>query len=254
MLKVELGNTGLQVSVLALGTGTNGWNHRSDQTRRGTDWLVRHLRDGYDMGVNFWDLADQYGSHRCAREALKHIERENLVINTKTTAQDYQTCSKAVERFLKELDTDYLDIVLLHGKDSSDWNTRCRGAMDALNDAKERGLVRAVGISSHRLDGIQTAAAEPWLDVMLVTLNYASVRMSTAQEEVVPVLRKACACGKGIYAMKVLGCGRLTSDPEKAIKYILSLGCVHAMTIGHTENTQLSRNVEIIERLKRVQQ
>jgi aryl-alcohol dehydrogenase-like predicted oxidoreductase len=249
MLKVELGDTGLQVSVLALGTGTNGWNHRSDQTRRGTDWLIRHLRDGYEMGVNFWDLADQYGSHRCAMKALKHVEREALVINTKTTARDYRSCSKAVERFLKELDTDYLDIVLLHGKDSSDWNTGCRGAMDALSEAKERGLVRAVGISSHRLDGIRTAAAEPWLDVMLVTLNYASVRMSTAQQEVVPVLQEAHARGKGIYAMKVLGCGRLTSDPEQAIKYILDLDCVHAMTIGHTDNTQLSQNVEIIERL-----
>jgi aryl-alcohol dehydrogenase-like predicted oxidoreductase len=249
MQKVQLGSTGLQVSVLALGTGTNGWNHRSDQTRRGADWLVRHLRDGYEVGVNFWDLADQYGSHRCAMEALKHIDRENLVINTKTTARDYQACSKDVERFLKELDTDYLDIVLLHGKDSSDWNTGYRGAMDALHDAKARGLVRAVGISSHRLDGIQTAAAEPWLDVMLVTLNHASMRMSAPQEEVVPVLQEAHARGKGIYAMKVLGCGRLTSDPEKAIKYILGLGCVHAMTIGHTQNTQLSQNVEIIERL-----
>ena len=249
MLKVEFGNTGLHVSVLALGTGTHGWNHESEQTRRGIDWLIRHLRNGYDIGVNFWDLADQYGSHQCAREALRHIERESVVINTKTTARDYQTCSEAVERFLRELDTDYLDIVLLHGKDSSDWNTEYRGAMDALNDAKERDLVRAVGVSSHRLDGIKIAAAEPWLDVMLVTLNYASVRMSAPQEEVVPVLREAHARGKGIYAMKVLGCGPLTSDPEKAIRYILELDCVHAMTIGHTEDTQLSQNVGIIERL-----
>ena len=249
MLKVRLGNTGLHVSVLALGTGTNGWGNGSDQTRRGTDWLVRHLRDGYEMGVNFWDLADSYGSHQYAMEALKHIERENLVISTKTHARDYQTCSEAVERFLRELDTDYLDIVLLHGKDSSDWNAEYRGAMDALNDAKERNLVRAVGISSHRLDGIKTAVAEPWLDVMIVALNYASIRMRAPQEEVVPVLREAHARGKGICAMKVLGCGPLTSDPEKAIKYILNLDCVHAMTIGHTENTQLSQNVEIIERL-----
>jgi predicted aldo/keto reductase-like oxidoreductase len=180
---------------------------------------------------------------------LKHIERENIVINTKTTARDYQTCSEAVERFLEELNTDYLDIVLLHGKDSSDWNTEYRGAMDALNDAKERKLVRAVGISSHKLDGAKTAAVEPWLDVMLVTLNYASVRMSAPQEEVVPFLREAHSRGKGVYAMKVLGRGPLTSDPEKAIRYILDLDCVHAMTIGHIENTQLSQNVEIIERL-----
>lgn len=249
MLKVRLGNTGLNVSVLALGTGTHGWNHESDQTRRGTDWLIRHLMNGYDMGVNFWDLADQYGSHQCAREALKHIERENVVINTKTTARDYQTCSEAIERFLKELNTNYLDMVLLHGKDSSDWNKGYRGAMDALDDAKERELVRAVGVSSHRLDGIKTAASEPWLDVMLVTLNCASIHMSAPQEEVVPVLREAHARGKGIYAMKVLGRGPLTSDPEKAIRYILDLDCVHAMTIGHTEDTQLVQNVEIIERL-----
>jgi aryl-alcohol dehydrogenase-like predicted oxidoreductase len=249
MHQAELGNTGLHVSLLALGTGTNGWNHRSDQTRRGTGWLTQHLREGYERGVTFWDLADQYGSHRCAREALKHVERERLVIATKTTARDYTTCSSAIERFLEELGTSYLDIVLLHGQDASDWNVHCRGAMDALDEAKERGLVRAVGISSHRLDGIQTAAAEPWLDVMLVTLNYAGARMGTPQDEVVPVLREAHARGKGIYAMKVLGCGRLASDPEKAIRYILDLGCVDAMTIGHTEDTQLSQNVEIIDRL-----
>jgi aryl-alcohol dehydrogenase-like predicted oxidoreductase len=249
MLKVKLGNTGLLVSVLAIGTGTHGWNHVSDQTRRGTDWLIRHFRNGYDMGVNFWDLADQYGSHHCAREALKHIERENVVINTKTTARDYQTCSEAIERFLKELNTDYLDIVLLHGKDSSVWNTEYKGAMDALNDAKEKGLVKAVGISSHKLDGMKTASSEPWVDIMLVTLNYSSVRMGTSQDEVVPVLQKAHACGKGIYAMKVLGCGALTSDPEKAIRYIMELDCIHAMTIGHTEDTQLIQNVEIIGKL-----
>jgi aryl-alcohol dehydrogenase-like predicted oxidoreductase len=249
MKKVELGNTGLQVSVLALGTGTHGWSHRSDQTRRGKDWLIRHLVSGYERGVGFWDLADQYGSHRHAREALQQVAREKVVINTKTTARNYRACRKDIERFLVELDTDYLDIVLLHGRDTSDWNHKYKGAMDALDEAKEKGLVRAVGISSHRLEGIRTAAEEPWVDVMLVTLNYAGARMGTGPEAVIPVLREAHARGKGIYAMKVLGCGRLTSDPERAIQYILGLDCVHAMTIGHTENAQLDRNIEIIERM-----
>lgn len=249
MLKVKLGNTGLQVSVLAIGTGTHGWHHESDQTRRGYNWLVEHLRDGYEMGVNFWDLADQYGSHKCAREALKNIKRENIIINTKTTARDYQTCSEAVERFLKELNTDYLDIVLLHGKGSSDWNSEYKGAMDALRDAKERKLVRAVGISSHGLGGLKTAASEPWVDVILVRFNYESIRMDAPKEEVIPVLREAHDRGKGLYAMKVLGCGPLASHPEKAIKYVLGTDYIHAMTIGHTENTQLSQNVEIIEKL-----
>jgi aryl-alcohol dehydrogenase-like predicted oxidoreductase len=75
MLKVELGKTKLCVSKLALGTGTNGWRHSSDQTRKGPDWLVEHLRMGYELGVNFWDLADQYGSHAYARRALRSSHR-----------------------------------------------------------------------------------------------------------------------------------------------------------------------------------
>ncbi|OGO04789.1 MAG: hypothetical protein A2Y73_01985 [Chloroflexi bacterium RBG_13_56_8] len=250
MLKVELGNTGLCASLLALGTGTNGWSHSSDQTRRENGWLVGHLRNGYEMGVNFWDLADEYGSHQDAAKALKHINREDLVISTKTTAHDYQKCSEDIERFLRELGTDYLDIVLLHGSDAPDWNVERRGAIDALQEAKDKKLVKAIGISAHRLEGITVAAEKPWLDVLLATLNYAGARMRAPKEEVVPVLQEAHARGKGICVMKVLGCGALTSDPERAIQYILDLDCVHAMTIGHTDDSQLRENIEIIERLR----
>ncbi len=249
MLKIELGNTGLHASVLALGTGTHGWNHESDQTRRGTDWLIKHFRNGYDLGVNFWDLADMYGSHQCAGEAAKFVGRENVIISTKTTAKDHQTCSEAVERFLKELDTDYIDIVLLHGKSSSDWNTEYSGAMDALSDAMEKKIVRAVGISSHGIDGVRTAASEPWVNVILARLNYAGVQMDTPKEEIIPVLQEAHANGKNVFAMKPLGCGDLVSDPEKAIKYILGLDFISAMSIGHTEDAQLTQNVAIIGKL-----
>lgn len=249
MLKVELGKTGLVVSKLALGTGTDGWSYSSEQTRRGPNWLVEHFRAGYELGVNFWDLADQYGSHAHARKALKSLNRKDIVINTKTTAQDEKTCRDAVGRFLKELDTEYLDIVLLHGKSSHDWNVGCRGAMDGLSEAKEKGLVKAVGISSHSLDALKIAAAEPWVDVILVRSNYADTRMDASKEQVIPVLREAHARGKDIYAMKILGCGSLASDPEKAIRYTMDLDCIHAMTIGHTEDAQLEQNVAIIERL-----
>ncbi len=249
MLKVELGATKLYVSKLALGTGTHGWDHSSDQTRKDSNWLVEHLRVGYELGVNFWDLADQYGSHAYARQALKFLNRDEIVINTKTTAQEEQTCRDAVSRFREELDTDYLDIVLLHGKSSRDWNVKHRPAMNALSEAKAKGVVKAVGISCHGLDALKVAATEPWVDVILVRINYAEAPMDASQAQVMPVLWEAHAHGKGIYAMKVLGCGPLTSDPEKAIRYIMDLDCIHAMTIGHTEDAQLEQNVEIIERL-----
>jgi aryl-alcohol dehydrogenase-like predicted oxidoreductase len=246
MQRVQLGKTGLIVSKLAIGTGTNGWGYASDQTRKGFDWLVNLLKLGYELGVNFWDLADQYGSHKHAKEALKGINREDIVITSKTIARDYRACLKDVERFLREIGTDYLDVVLLHAKGSGDWNVKFRGPMDALSEAKDKGLVRAVGISSHSFEALKTAASEPWVDVILVRINYAGVNMDAPPEWVIPVLERAHNAGKGIYAMKVLGCGPLTSDPERAIRYVMGLGCVDAMTIGHTDHAHLRRNVEII--------
>jgi predicted aldo/keto reductase-like oxidoreductase len=121
--------------------------------------------------------------------------------------------------------------------------------MDALSEAKDRGWVKAVGISCHGLDALTVAAAEPWVDVILARVNYAGTRMDASPDQVLPVLQAAYDNGKGIYAMKVLGCGPLTSDPEKAIRYVMNLDCVHAMTIGHTEDGQLDQNVAMIERL-----
>jgi predicted aldo/keto reductase-like oxidoreductase len=118
-----------------------------------------------------------------------------------------------------------------------------------LSEAKDRGVVKAVGISCHGLDALKVASMEPWVDVILARVNYAGSRMDASPDQVLPVLQAAHANGKGIYAMKVLGCGPLASDPEKAIRYILDLDCIHAMTIGHTEDVQLEQNVAMIERL-----
>ena len=251
MERIALGGTGIEVPRLAVGTGTNGWAGSSDQTRKGFDWLVEHLRLGYDLGAAFWDLADQYGSHPHAKEALKGIDRSRVVILTKTTAIEYDEARSALERFLRELGTDYIDIVLLHAKSSPDWNRSCRGAMDALAEAKERGLVRAVGISCHSLSALKTAAEEQWLDVILVRLNYAGASMDARPEEVIPVLRRMVEKGKGVLVMKVLGRGPLTGEPERAIKFVMELGCVHAMTIGHETHQQLRENVRTIERIER---
>jgi predicted aldo/keto reductase-like oxidoreductase len=177
------------------------------------------------------------------------LNRDEIVINTKTNAQDERACRDAVSRFLRELGTDYLDIVLLHGKRSGDWNVKYRPAMNVLSEAKDQGLVKAVGISSHGLDALKVAATEPWVDVILARVNYAGTRMDASKDQVLPVLQAARDNGKGIHAMKVLGCGPLASDPEKAIRHILNLDCIHAMTIGHTEDGQLEQNVAIIERL-----
>ena len=245
---VALGNTGISVPRLAVGTGTKGWAGTSEQTRKGVAWLAGLLERAVSVGAGFWDLADEYGSHGAAALALRNVDRGSVVIATKTTAKDRAACSSAVDRFLGELHTNRLDIVLLHAVSSAGWNHHRRGAMTALDEARRAGKVRAVGVSVHSLAALRTAVAEPWVDVILVRLNHAGTEMDGPLEKVLPLVRRACAEGKGICAMKVLGCGSLASDPGRAVRFVLDTGCVHTLTIGPTCDQHLPQLVDIIAR------
>ncbi len=247
MERIELGNTGLRVSRLAFGTGTRGWSGHSDQTALGLQGLADLLRAAYDLGVTFWDTADEYGSHPHVARAMKGLPRDSLVIATKTTARRAVDATRAVERFLRELDTDIIDIVLLHCMVGGDWPSRYAGAMEALRQAVEKGMVRAVGVSCHSLAALEKAAQNEWVDVVLVRVNYAGINMDASPDRVVPVIAQLHAAGKGVYAMKVLGCGALTEDPRRAIRYVADLGTVHSMTIGMTSRDQIEENVRLID-------
>jgi aryl-alcohol dehydrogenase-like predicted oxidoreductase len=246
---VEFGNTGLKVSRLSIGTGTHGWAHRSEQTALGLDGLARLLQQGYDLGVNFWDLADQYGSHPHVARALKAIPRDKVVIATKTGTRDHNRIKKDIDRFLKELNTDVIDIVLLHFMTQGNWPQRYAEAMDTLTRVKQAGKIRALGVSCHGLGALQSAAETPWTEVVLVRINYAGNNMDGKPEKVTPVIQQLYKSGKAVYGMKVLGCGNLSRDPGKAIAYVLNLGTVYAMTIGTSSTAQLQANVKHVNAL-----
>jgi aryl-alcohol dehydrogenase-like predicted oxidoreductase len=246
---VDFGRTGLKVSRLAFGTGTHGWGGRSEQTALDLDGLADLLRLAYDRGVNFWDAADGYGSHLHVARALQGIPREAVVIATKTTSRSAAAVTRDVERFLKELNTDVLDIVLLHYMTERDWPRRYAEAMEALSRAREQDKVRALGVSCHGLGPLRAAAVTDWAEVVLVRINHAGVNMDANPTEVTPVIQSMYHSGKALYGMKVLGCGRLARDPRAAVRYVLELGTVHALTIGITKPEQLIQNVTLVEEL-----
>lgn len=249
MKYVKLGNTDLRVSRLAFGTGTRGWSGHSDQTALGLQGLGDLMRAAYDLGVNFWDTADEYGSHPHVARAMRGIPRDSLVIATKTTARRAADATRAVERFLRELGTEVIDIVLLHCMTGGNWPSSHAGAMEALTRAVEKGQVRAVGVSCHSLAALRTAASSDWVDVVLVRINHAGINMDAPPDQVVPLIAQMHEAGKGVYAMKVLGCGSLSDNPREAIRYVLELGTVHSMTIGMTSRAQLEENVQLITEL-----
>ena len=238
--QVKLGNTGIELSRIAMGTGSSGWNGSSNQTRRlGIKGLADLLRAGYDSGVNFWDSADMYGSHPHLKEALKKIDREKVVILTKTTSKTKDGVKADLDRFRREIGTDYLDIVLLHAVTDPDWNRNMKGAMEALSEAKEEGIIRAHGISCHSIGALNTAADEPWVDVDLARYNPAGSKMDDDVETVQKVLKRMKKNGKAIIGMKVYGAGTLLGKKDECLEFHTGNDFIDCFTIGLESYEQL---------------
>ena len=237
---VTLGRTGIVVSRLAQGTGTSGVGKASNQTRAlGLQGLAELLRAGVDNGLGFWDLADQYGTHPHAREALKTVPRDKVVILTKTHASTDREMWADLDRFRREIGTEMLDIVLLHCMMDDNWPRQKAGAMAALSRAKEKGMIRAHGVSCHTLGALQTAAAAEWVDVDLARLNPARIAMDADVDEVLPVLHEMKRKGKGVIGMKILGAGGLRPRVDEALRYALASPVLDCFTIGAESRGEL---------------
>ncbi|GIX06909.1 MAG: hypothetical protein KatS3mg115_1312 [Candidatus Poribacteria bacterium] len=231
------------------GTGTQGWNRQSNQTRLGFQACVDLLCYAYDRGIRFIDSADMYGSHPHVAAAAKVVGRENLTITTKTVAKDLESAKRDIPRIFRELETDYVDILLLHCMTTAEWPERMRPVMDYLSEWKEQGRIRALGVSCHHFGAFERAAEEPWVDVVLARINFDGVHMDERPEHVIRVLRRMHEQGKGIYGMKVVGQKQLASEWRQAIKFVFDLDCVHAMTIGMESREEVDRNVDYINSL-----
>jgi 1-deoxyxylulose-5-phosphate synthase len=229
---VTLGSTGIQTSRLAMGTGTVGSGHHSHQTALGIQGLSDLLLNGYDHGLRFFDAADSYGSHPHVAEALKHVPRDKVTLLTKSWARDAAGMRADLDRFRKELNTDYLDICLMHCVTEADWTTQFRGAMDVLSEAKQKGIIRTHGCSCHSIEALRAAAKSPWVEIDLARINPIGAFMDSDPATVVGVLKEMKAAGKAVVGMKILGQGELRTRQDEAIKYALSLGLLDAFTIG----------------------
>ncbi len=249
MQTVELGQTGIRTSYLGMGTGTHGWGGGSDQTRIGHQNLVSLLRLGYEAGVTLWDSADAYGSHRHIADALRDLERSSVVIITKTDSRSAEGLRQDVPRFLGELGTDYVDVLLVHGLTGGRWLSDDSDVARVLRETKANGAVRAMGASCHDLEALKRAVSTDWMDVVLVRINYAGTRMDASPGEVIPILDRLHDAGKGVIAMKVLSQGDLQGDVARAIEFVARLSCIDAMVIGMTGEPQLRQDISLVARV-----
>ena len=240
--KVTLGKTGIQVSLVGMGTGSVGSGQASNQTRLGVKGFTKVVRHALDRGVCLFDVADQYGSHTYLREALKGVPREKYVIQTKTHATKVADARSHLERYRMELGVDYIDILLLHCMQKADWPTENAGSMEYLMKAKSEGLIRTHGTSCHGMDPLNTAAKNPFVEVDLARINPEGLIMDDKKpDEVASRLEEMHNAGKGVIGMKIFGEGRMKEADRRAasLKYVLGLGTVNAFIIGFESTEQV---------------
>jgi predicted aldo/keto reductase-like oxidoreductase len=212
----------------------------------GIQGLADLLLQGYDHGLRFFDTADSYGSHAHVAAALKKMPREKITVMSKSESRNAARMRADIDRFRKELGTDYIDILLMHCMTDDDWTEKCRPAMDVISEAQEKGIVRAHGCSCHAIGALRAAAKSPWVQVMLSRVNPIGSYMDADPATVVATLRAGREAGKAIIGMKILGQGDMRSRVDEALKYALSLGVLDAFTIGAENRNQ---QLDLIKRI-----
>lgn len=238
--RVKLGPMKIEVSRLAQGSGTSGGGGSSNQTRQlGVQGLADLWKAAYDNGVTVFDTADQYGTHPHLKLALKGLPREKVTVLTKSNATTEKEIRADIDRFRREIGTDYIDILLLHKMTEDDWPARFKGPMAAIEEAREKGIVRTHGTSCHTIGALRTAAKTPWVQVDLARINPAQVAMDAEPAEVLAVLREMKQAGKGVIGMKILGAGKLRNRVDESLQFALAQDCVDCFTIGAESRTEM---------------
>jgi predicted aldo/keto reductase-like oxidoreductase len=255
--QVALGKTGIKLSRLGFGTGSNSGEVQHALGQEGFNKLIRYA---YDQGITYFDCAQSYKTFEWLGGAIKGLPREKLFIQSKIGGQP-EKITEAIDHHRKVFDTDYVDSLLVHCMVKDGWTDQWKRIMDAFDEAKEKKWIRAKGVSCHSLPALRAATASNWTEVHLVRANPQGAHMDGENEEVwdnqthepAPVLaelKTMRAKGRGVIGMKIIGNGEFTKpeDREKSIRFAMSRPELDAVVIGF-KNT-----AEIDEAIKRMNQ
>ncbi|HTM51568.1 MAG TPA: aldo/keto reductase [Bryobacteraceae bacterium] len=256
---VTLGKSNVKVTRLAFGTGTHGGRV---QRELGQEQFTRLVRHAYDRGIRFFETAESYrGMPEMLSTALKGIPRDSYKLMTKYSTPASGDPAPKIDVFRRQLNTEYIDILLLHCLRPPSWKTDYSSLEDGFSEAKHKKVILSHGASVHGLPALRTFPGNQWLEIAMIRMNHNGTRMDTPEQkevdipgnvdEVVAHTKKVHAQGMGVISMKLCGEGRFTTaqDRDAAMKFAMNLGCVDAVTIGFKNTAEID---EAIERMNRV--
>ena len=253
--QVTLGQTGIKLSRLGMGTGSSSGQVQRDLGQEAFNSLVKYA---YDQGITYFDCSQTYQTFEWLGGAIKGLPREKIFVLSKIPGQPEKILD-VIDHHRKVFDTDYLDTLLIHCMIKDGWTDQWKRIMDGFNEAKEKGWIRSKGVSCHSLPALRGATETPWAEVHLVRVNPQGRRIDGPEEvvwydkvnDVSPVvtqLKAMKAKGRAVIGMKIIGNGEFVNaeDREKSIRFAMSLPAIDAVVIGFKSRGEIDEAIRRI--------
>ena len=256
--EVTLGKTGIKLSRLGMGLGTDSGNTQHDLGQEGFNKLVRY---GYDQGIRYFDMGESYATFPWFGDAIKGLPREKLFIQSKIDCKPADTAADmvaAIDRHRKTFNTDYIDSMLIHCVVGAAWTDDLKRVMDGFEEAQGKKWIRAKGASFHSVAALRAGVASHWVEVHLVRINPQGVNVDSelggyrnTNIDITPnlaQLKKMRAKDRGVIGMKILGEGTFVDaeDREKSIRFAMSRPELDAVVIGFKTTGEIDEAIQRI--------
>lgn len=237
-----LGNTNIEVSRMCFGSLTMGPLQTNQSPEDGGELLLH----GFEKGINFIDAAELYETYRHIGHALKHWDRNKVVIATKSYAYSKETAETSLKKALDEMGTDYVDFFLLHEQESVHTIRGHYEAIEYFLKMKEQGYIRGIGLSTHTIAAVKGSLKYNEIEVIhpIVNMNGLGIQDGTL-DEMLAALKQAHDMGKGIYGMKPLGGGNLLKNFRQCFDYVLNLPILDSIAVGMQSKEEIDVNISI---------
>ena len=251
--KVTLGKSGISVTRLAFGTGSNNGHVQYALGQEKFNSLVAHA---WERGIRFYETAESYMTPAMLGEALKPYPRDSYVLMSKVTTDRGVDPQERFEDMLRTSKTDYFDIMLLHWQHDDKWVSETKRWQEGIDAFQEKKVIRSNGASVHGLPALRQMPGNPWLQVAMIRMNHNGTRMDGATynegnnpsgiPEVVQHVKQVKKDGMGVISMKLIGDGTFTqhSDRVAAMRFAFQNAGVDCVTVGFKSNQEIDEAID----------
>jgi len=250
--EVVLGKSGMKVTRLAFGTGSNNGHVQSSL---GQEKFTRLVHYAYDRGIRFFETAESYTTPAMLGVALKGIPRENYQLMHKVTTDPGVDPKTRFDQMLRISNTEYFDIMLLHYQHTPDWVSETARWQDGILEAQQRKAILRRGASVHGLPALRQVPGNKWLEIAMIRMNHNGTRMDALQyddsgpgdvNEVVRHVKQVKSEGMGVISMKLVGDGTFTqhTDRAAAMKFAFRNAGVDCVTVGFKSPQEIDEAID----------